>query len=279
MMEWWQAVVLGIIEGVTEFLPVSSTGHLTIAEKLMGYQIDSAGITAFTAIIQIGAILSAILYFRKDIIRVASAWITGLFSKKARKKSDYKFGWAVIIGSLPIATVGLVFQDEIETVLRSLWFVAIMLIAWSGVMWYADRIATQKLKEDNVGWKDTLKIGLAQCIALIPGVSRSGATISAGLMLGFDRVTATRLSFFLGIPALVAAGILQAVTHAQYIDEGVGWTATIIGIVTSFIVGYISIAWLLKFVSNHDFTGFVIYRLVIGVVLITLLVTGTISAT
>lgn len=279
MMEWWHAIILGIIEGVTEFLPVSSTGHLTIAEKLMGYQIDSTSITAFTAIIQIGAILSAILYFREDILRVAKAWLTGLFNEGARKKSDYKFGWAVIVGSLPIAVIGLVFKDEIETVLRSLWFVAITLILWSAVMWYADRAATQKREEKNVGWKDTFKIGLAQCIALIPGVSRSGATISAGLMLGFDRVTATRLSFFLGIPALVAAGVFQAVTHAKYIDEGVGWTATIIGIVTSFIVGYISIAWLLKFVSNHDFTGFVVYRIVVGLALMVLLITGTISAT
>lgn len=278
-MEWWHAVILGIVEGITEFLPVSSTGHLTIVEKLLGYQIDAVGITAFTAVIQIGAILAAVLYFRQDIIRVAQAWFVGIFKKSARKQPDYKFGWAVIIGSVPIAIIGLVFKDQIETTLRSLWFVAIMLIAWSGVMWYADRVAAQKLKESDVSWKDTLKIGFAQCIALIPGVSRSGATISTGLLLGFDRVTATRLSFFLGIPALAAAGVLQGVTQAKFIEQNVGWTPTIIGMVTSFVVGYMSIAWLLKYISNHDFTGFVVYRVVVGVLLIVLLTSGTISAT
>lgn len=278
-MEWWQAVILGIIEGITEFLPVSSTGHLTIVEKLMGFQVDSVGITAFTAVIQIGAILAAVLYFWSDIIRIASAWLAGLAKPEERKNPDYKFGWAIILGSVPIAIVGLVFKDEIETTLRSLWFVAIMLIAWSGVMWYADRVATQKKAEKDITWKDTLKIGAAQCIALIPGVSRSGATISAGLMLGLDRVTATRLSFFLGIPALVAAATLQAVTQFHHIDNTVGWMPTIIGIITSFVVGYVAIAWLLKFISNHNFTVFVVYRIIVGLILIGLLTTGVISAT
>lgn len=278
-MEWWQAVILGIIEGITEFLPVSSTGHLTIVEKLMGFQVDSVGTTAFTAVIQIGAILAAVLYFWSDIIRIASAWLAGLAKPEERKNPDYKFGWAIILGSVPIAIVGLVFKDEIETTLRSLWFVAIMLIAWSGVMWYADRVATQKKAEKDITWKDTLKIGAAQCIALIPGVSRSGATISAGLMLGLDRVTATRLSFFLGIPALVAAATLQAVTQFHHIDNTVGWMPTIIGIITSFVVGYVAIAWLLKFISNHNFTVFVVYRIIVGLILIGLLTTGVISAT
>lgn len=277
-MDWWHAIILGVIEGITEFLPVSSTGHLTIAEKLMGYQIDTPSITAFTAVIQIGAIAAAVLYFKDDIIRVAKAWVSGLFYSKAREQHDYKFGWAIILGSVPIAIVGIAFKSEIETTLRSLWYVAATLILWSLVMWYADRHASEKLKEKSVGWKDTLKIGMAQCIALIPGVSRSGATISAGLLLGFDRVTATRLSFFLGIPALLAAGLLEASTQAKHIGDGVGWGPTIIAIVASFVVGYASIAWLLRYVSKNDFTAFVIYRIVLGCVLIALLATNTLSA-
>lgn len=282
-MSWLDAIILGIIEGVTEFLPVSSTGHLTIAEKLMGYQIDDPGVTAFTAIIQIGAIIAAIIYFRNDIWRVGTAWLRGLFSAEARTKLDYKFGWAIIIGSIPIAIVGLLFQDFIETTLRSLWFVAGGLIGWSFVLWYADRKSEQnpsKKGEADITWKDTLMIGAAQCLALIPGVSRSGATMSAGLLAGFDRVTVTRLAFFLGIPALTAAGVMQAVT--RYDDIGtsaIGWGPTILATFVSFVVGYFSIAWLLKFIASNSFSIFIKYRIVLGFLIILLLVTGTVTAT
>ncbi len=276
-MDILHAILLGIVEGITEFLPISSTGHLTIAEKLMGYQIDKPEITAFTAVIQIGAIVAAVVYFRKDIVRVGGAWFKGLADRQARG-GDYKFGWSVLIGSLPIALAALVFKDEVETVFRSLWFVVAGLIVWSIVLWIADRKATETKQEKDVTWKDTLIIGLTQCAALIPGVSRSGATISAGLLRGLDRVTATRLSFFLGIPALVAAGVYQGVQHADEIAGGVGWTATIIAIVTSFIVGYITIAWLIKFVSQHNFSLFIWYRLALGGVIAVLLLTNVIAA-
>lgn len=279
-MSWIDAIILGIIEGITEFLPISSTGHLTIAEKLMGYQIDAPGITAFTAVIQIGAILAAVVYFREDILRVATAWLRGLGQAEARKNPDYKYGWAIIAGSVPIAVVGLAFQDVIETTLRSMWFVAGGLIIWSIVLWYADRTAKQTRKETDVTWKDTLTIGAVQCLALIPGVSRSGATMSAGLMAGFDRVTVTRLSFFLGIPALVAAGALQAITKYDDIAlHGVGWGPTIAATIVSFVVGYISIAWLLKFVSHNDFSVFIWYRLILGSGIIVMLLFGVIAAT
>lgn len=276
-MDVFQAILLGIIEGITEFLPISSTGHLTITEKLMGFKIDDPGIVAFTAIVQIGAILAAVWYFRQDIVRVATAWIKGLFNTKQRNL-DYKMGWAVIIGSLPIAVVGLTFRDEIETVLRSLWFVVAGLVFWSGAMWLADRYAKQTRAEKDVTWKDTLSIGLIQCLSLVPGVSRSGATIAGGLFRQLDRVTATRLSFFLGIPALAAAGMLQAVTHSKYVETEIGWTPMIAGIVTSFIVGYVSIAWLLRYLSKHDFTGFIVYRLALAAVITVLLLTNTIGA-
>jgi len=276
-MSWWQAIVLGIIEGITEFLPISSTGHLTIAEKLMGMPLDNEGLIAFTAIIQIGAIAAAIIYFWQDIQRVLIAWWRGLWWKRARRQFDYKYGWAIIIGSVPIAVVGLVFKDEIETVLRSLWFVAGALIIWSGVMWLADKYATAKRVEKDTTWKDTLVIGLGQCLSLVPGVSRSGATISVGLLRGFDRVTVTKLSFFLGIPALVAAGLLEVVTKYKHISGGVGWTSTIIATVVSFGVGYVVVAWLLKFIQNNDFRSFIVYRFVLGLLLIVLLGAGIIS--
>lgn len=274
-----QAIIFGIIEGLTEFLPVSSTGHLTIAEKLMGFSIDSPDITAFTAIIQTGAILATIIYFRSDIVRIVGGWVQGIFSADKRKSMEYRFGWAIILGSIPIAIIGLLFKDQVETTLRSLWFVAGALLLWSGVMWIADRTATEKRGEKAVTWKDTLIIGAAQCIALIPGVSRSGATMSAGLFRGLDRITVTRLSFFLAIPALLAAGLLQAASEYKNISSGVGWTPTLVATVISFFVAYASIAWLLKFVAKHNYSVFIMYRIVVGLILIALLASGHISAT
>ena len=273
-MQVWHAIILGVIEGITEFLPISSTGHLTIAEKMLGYSISDSSITAFTAIIQSGAVLATVVYFWKDISRVLMAWIRGLFVNKYRKNSDYKYGWAIIIGSIPIAIVGILFKDEIETVLRSLWFVAIALILWSLVMWWADKKAKQNLHEEDITWRDTL----AQCLALIPGVSRSGPTMSAGLLRNFDRVAVTKLSFFLSIPALSAAGILQIISKHSVIGASVGWTATIIATLISFVVAYISVAWLLKFVAKHDYSVFIWYRVIVGVLLLIALATNFISA-
>ena len=277
-MQVWHAIILGVIEGITEFLPISSTGHLTIAEKMLGYSISDSSITAFTAIIQSGAVLATVVYFWKDISRVLMAWIRGLFVKKYRKNSDYKYGWAIIVGSIPIAIVGILFKDEIETVLRSLWFVAIALILWSLVMWWADKKAKQNLHEEDITWRDTLAVGIAQCLALIPGVSRSGATMSAGLLRNFDRVAVTKLSFFLSIPALSAAGILQIISKHSAIGASVGWTATIIATLISFVVAYISVAWLLKFVAKHDYSVFIWYRVIVGVLLLIALATNFISA-
>ncbi len=280
-MNLLHAILLGIVEGLTEFLPVSSTGHLTIVEKLLGYSIDAPGITAFTAVIQIGAIGAAIVYFWKDIVRVAKAWFGGIFDATKRDNFDYRFGWYIIIGSIPVAIVGLLLKDQIETGFRSLWFVVGGLILWSGVMWYADRHENKLHRprdEEATTWRDTLIIGLVQCFALIPGVSRSGATISAGLLRGINRVAATRLSFFLGIPALVAAGALESVTQAKHISEGVGWAPTIVATIVAFVVGYGAIAWLLKFISKHSFSLFIWYRLILGGVIAILIITGVVGA-
>jgi undecaprenyl-diphosphatase len=251
---------------------------LTIAQKLMGMSLEDQSLLAFTAVIQIGAIIAAIIYFWDDIWRVLGAWWVGLWAAEKRKKFDYKYGWAIIIGSVPIAVVGLLFKDEIETVLRSLWFVAIGLIVWSGVMWLADRYGKATRPEKSTTWKDALIIGAVQVLSLIPGVSRSGATMSAGLLRGFDRVAATKLSFFLGIPALVAAGALQAVTQYQHIADGVGWFNTLLATVVSFLVGYAAIAWLLKFVASNNFSLFIWYRIGLGTLLIALLLTGAVGA-
>ncbi|MGE5310075.1 MAG: undecaprenyl-diphosphate phosphatase [Sphaerimonospora mesophila] len=278
-MYWWQAIILGIVEGITEFLPVSSTGHLTIVEKLMGMSLSDQGLVAFTAVIQIGAILAAIIYFRNDIWRILRAWWAGLWTARYRQNADYRFGWAIIIGSAPIAIVGLLFKSEIGTVLRSLWFVALALLGWSFVMWLADRYAKTTRSETSANWKDTLVIGLVQIVSLIPGISRSGATISAGLFRGFDRVAAIKLSFLLGIPALLAAGILQATTEWSNIIESVGWLNTLLATAVAFLVSYLTIAWLLKYIAHHNFSVFIWYRVGLGTLLLVLLYTGTLTST
>jgi undecaprenyl-diphosphatase len=184
-----------------------------------------------------------------------------------------------VLGSVPIGIVGLLFQDTIQTTLRSLWFVGAALIVWSGPMLYADRVGTQKRGETEVTWRDTLIIGCTQCLALIPGVSRSGATMTAGLLRGFDRVTVTRLSFMLSVPALTAAGILQATTAAGDISAGVGWPATITATVVSFAVAYVSVAWLLRFIAGHSYTVFIAYRVALGTLVLALVGSGTLAAT
>lgn len=276
-MELWQAVVLGIVEGLTEFLPVSSTGHITIASGLMGLDVSNRSVTGFTAVIQVGAIAAVLFYFWKDISRLFLAWVRGLRNREARHDPDYRMAWVVIAGSLPIVFVALLAKDLITGPLRSLWVVAIALIAWSVVMWLGDRLGKQDRGEQDMTIADGLKLGFAQCLALIPGVSRSGATISTGLLLGIDRVTATRVSFLLGIPALVAAGVYEA--PSALAEGGVGVLQTVVGIVVSFVVAYASIAWLLKFVQSNKFTAFVIYRVALGIALLIALSIGAITAT
>ena len=278
-MNWLHAILLGIVEGITEFLPVSSTGHLNIVEKLLGYKIDDVGMTAFTAVIQVGAILAAVVYFWRDIVRIVTAWFKGLANKEARQDPDYTLGWGVILGSIPVAVIGLLFKDFIEVTARSLWVIAGALIIWSAVMWLADTRTDLDKGMRDVSIKDALVIGLFQALApVFPGISRSGATISAGLFLRFDRLTATRLSFFLGIPALLAAGALEAVTAAGDISATVGWGPTLVATVVSGVVAYATIAWLLKFVSSNKFTSFLVYRVVLGLIIIALVSAGTIAA-
>jgi len=275
-MNYFDAIILGIVEGLTEFLPISSTGHLTIAEKMLGLEVDDPAVTGFTAVIQMGAIAAVILYFARDIWNIVRTWVLGLVKPEYRGHRDFRMGWYVIVGTIPVGVVGLAFRDVIKNDLRSLWVVAVALLGWSAVMWAAERSARQDRSEKGLNLTDALVVGLFQCVSLIPGVSRSGATISAGLFRGLDRVTATRLSFFLSIPALLAAGIFE-MKDALGGDIGVG--ETVVGTVVSFVVAYASIAWLLRFVAHHPITWFVPYRGVLGVLLLVLLATGGMSAT
>jgi undecaprenyl-diphosphatase len=275
-VNYLEAVVLGIVEGLTEFLPVSSTGHLTITEKLLGMQVDDPAVTAYTAVIQTGAIAAVVLYFWKDIWRIAKAWVLGLFKPEYRGRFDHRMGWFVIVGSIPIGVVGLVAKDLITGPLRSLWVVAVALIVWSAVMVYAERRGRQHREEQDLSLKDAIIVGLVQCLALVPGVSRSGATISAGLFCGMDRVAATRLSFFLSIPALVAAGFYE-LGDALSGDIGVG--QTVVGTLVSFVVAYASVAWLLRFVAHHSIGRFVPYRVALGALLVVVLSAGWMTAT
>lgn len=263
------AVVLGVVEGLTEFLPVSSTGHLTITEGLLGLDVDDPSVTAFTAVVQSGAVLAVVLYFARDFLRLARDLLAGLRRPAARTEPGFRLAVGVVVGSIPIGVVGLLGRDVIKgPVLRSLVTVGIALVLWSAVMVYAERRATQARGEREVTVRDQLLIGLAQCVALVPGVSRSGATISAGLLLGLDRVTATRLSFFLSVPALTAAGVLEL---PSALDESVGLTAVLVGSAVSFVVALASVHYLLKFVAGHSIVAFVPYRVALGVVVLAVL--------
>jgi undecaprenyl-diphosphatase len=275
-LTYTHAVVLGIVEGLTEFLPVSSTGHLTITEGLLGLEVDSPAITSFTAVIQLGAILATLLYFARDIARLALAWFRGLRDKTRRDDTDYRLAWYVIAGSIPVGVAGFLLKDVITGPLRSLWVVAAALVLWSLVMWWAEARASQRKSEDELSLADALTIGVVQCFSLIPGVSRSGATISMGLLRGLDRVAATRLSFFLAIPALTAAGLYEL----KDVDTSVvGWGQLGVGTVVSFVVALASIAWLLRFVARHPITVFIWYRVALGAAVALLLWVGALAAT
>jgi undecaprenyl-diphosphatase len=268
--------VLGVVEGLTEFLPVSSTGHLKITEGLMNIPVDDTAVVGFTAVIQVGAIAAVLLYFFKDIARFAAAWARGIVHRGERDSHDYRFAWWVICATVPIVVVGLAAKPLIEGSLASLWVVAGSLVVGSGFMWAADQMGRHKRGEDDVTFKDAMVVGGSQILALLfPGFSRSGATISTALIRDLDRVAATRLSFFLGIPALTGAGLYEL---KDALGAGAGVAPLVVGTAVSFVVAYASIAWLLKFVAKHSFNAFVVYRIVIGVLLFGLLGAGVLKA-
>ncbi|QKG20337.1 UDP pyrophosphate phosphatase [Actinomadura verrucosospora] len=270
-----QSIVLGIVEGLTEFLPVSSTGHLKIVEGLMDVPVDDKGVVGFTAVIQVGAIAAVLVYFFSDIVRIVGAWFKGLVNKEERYHHDYKFAWWVIFATIPVVIVGVAAKPLIEGPLASLWVVAGSLIVGSIVMWLADRFGRNKRGEDDTGFWDAMLVGSSQILALLfPGFSRAGATISTGLLLNLDRLAATRLSFFMGIPALTGAGLYEL---PGALGSGEGALPLAVGTAVSFVVAYASIAWLLRFVARHTFTAFVVYRVAVGLLLFGLLGAGTLN--
>ena len=277
-MSWWQVIILAVVQGITEFLPISSSGHLAIASRV--FFADDAG-ASFTAVSQLGTELAVLLYFARDIWRIAKAWLNGLVVKAHRDSVDYRMGWYVIIGTIPICVLGLLFKDEIRTGVRNLWVVAIALVAFSAVIAAAEYFGRRTRHAEQLRWPDAVTVGLAQCLALVPGVSRSGATISAGLFLGLDRELAARFGFLLAIPAVFASGLFSLPDAFKPVREGMSATGLqlAVAVLIAFVVGLAAIAWLLRFLVRHRMYWFVAYRVVVGVVVMVLLGTWVVAAT
>jgi undecaprenyl-diphosphatase len=269
-----KAVVLGVIQGLTEFLPISSSAHLRIFPELFGWGDPGA---AFTAVIQIGTELAVLIYFRKDIWRIGSAWVRSLLQAEYRGTLDSRMGWFIIVGSLPIVVLGVLLKDIIEEDFRNLWIIGTTLIVMGVVLGIADRVGRTDRPLGKITMRDAVLMGAAQALALIPGVSRSGATISMGRFLGFEREAATRFAFLLAIPAVVGAGLfeLKEIPHGH---NDFGWGPTITATVVSFVVGYAAIAWLLRYVSTRSYTPFVVYRILLGAGTLILLGAGVLTA-
>ncbi len=277
-MGWFEAVVLGVVQGLTEFLPISSSAHLRLVGEAFGW--DDPG-AAFTAITQIGTEAAVLLYFRHDIGRIIGAWVSSLFRSERRGDPDARMGWLIIVGSIPIVVLGLVFQDQIETTLRDLRIVATALIVFSLILYWADRVGAKKRELGDLTVPHGIIYGLAQAMALIPGVSRSGGTITAGLFLGYTRSAAARYSFLLAIPAVLGSGFFQAYEALTGDVEGAGvaWGPTILATVLAFGVGLAVIAWLLRYLAHGSFVPFVVYRIALGVLVLVLVQTGVFAAT
>ena len=273
-LTWLQAIVLGVSQGLTEFLPVSSSAHTLILSRLFNWQDPGA---AFTAVTQIGTEAAVILYFRKDIVSIISTWLRSLRQSELRSEPEAKMAWYVIVGTLPIAVLGLVFKDQIETTARNLIIVALALIVMGLVLGYADVNAKHTKDESALSWKTALIFGLGQALALIPGVSRSGATITFGLFMGFKREVALRYSFLLAIPAVLASALLEAKNISG--DDYANWPATLVATGIAFIVGYGVISVLMSYIKTNSFKIFVQYRIVLGLVLLALVASGVVSAT
>lgn len=272
-MSWFEAVVLGIVQGLTEFLPISSSAHVLIVSQLFGWGDPGA---AFTAVTQIGTEMAVVIYFRVEIWRILKAWTRSLRHPDARSDPDARLGWLVILGTLPIAVLGLVFREQIETVARNLWLTAIMLIVFALVLGLADALGSRTKDEHELTVRDGVIYGFAQSLALIPGVSRSGASISAGLALGYTREAATRYAFLLAVPAVMASGLFEARKIGE--EGSVAWGPTIIATVIAFAVGFAVISWLMRWLSTRTYLPFVLYRLALGGLLLILLATGVLAA-
>ena len=277
----FHSAIYGVVQGLTEFLPVSSTGHLRIAQALLDPSYSDkdagAGFTAFTAVIQLGTTLAIVLYFWRELLHITVAWAKGLADKSIRSSLECRMGWYLILATVPVSVIGLAFSHSIETGARNLWIIATALIALALLLATAERVGKRNREEEDITTGDAVVVGAAQAVALVPGVSRSGITITAGLFRGLDRATAARFSFLLSIPAVVLSGLYEARKIGDKGAPGVGITG--VAVVFSFIVGLASIAWLMRFITRHSTYVFIGYRVGLGLLLMVLLSTGALSAT
>jgi undecaprenyl-diphosphatase len=273
LLDFLKAAFLGVLQGLTEFLPISSSAHLRIFPELFGWGDPGA---AFTAVVQIGTEAAVLIYFRKDIWRIASAWVRSLYDASWRGKLDARMGWFIIIGSLPIVVLGIALKDIIEEDFRNLWIIGTTLIVLGVVLGIADHVGKNERGIKRMNVRDAVLLGLAQAMALIPGVSRSGATISMGRFLGYEREAATRFAFLLAIPAVVGAGLFE-LPEIPHGDNVYGPWPTAFATLVSFVVGYAAIAWLLRYVSTRSYLPFVIYRIALGTLTLVLLSAGVLA--
>jgi undecaprenyl-diphosphatase len=269
-----QAIVYGIVQGLTEFLPISSTAHLRIVPALFHW--DDPG-APFTAVIQLGTTAAVVLYFWRELFQIASAWIRGFVDKSVRGTLEHRMGWYLILATIPVSIFGVAFSHQIETGARNLWLISVTMIALALVLAWAERVGTRTREEEDLDGRDALVVGGAQALSLIPGASRSGTTITAGLFRGLDRPTAARFSFLLSIPAVLLSGLYESRKIGGHGGAGAGLTG--VALILSFVVGLASIVWLMRWISRHSTYLFIVYRLVLGLLLIGLLSAGVISAT
>ncbi|WFE28585.1 undecaprenyl-diphosphate phosphatase [Solwaraspora sp. WMMD791] len=275
-MSWIEVIVLGVVQGLTEFLPISSSAHLRITSALF-FEADAGA--SFTAVTQLGTEAAVLLYFAKDIWRISKTWIVGIWDSSVRGDPDYRMGWYVIVGSIPIGVIGFLFKDQIRSGLRNLWITATVLIVFALILAFAEYWGRQTRTLQRLTMRDGVVMGFAQAMALIPGVSRSGGTLTAGLFLNLTREAAARFSFLLAIPAVVMSGLFSL--PDVFDPEGRAPTVAqmVVATVIAFAVGYAAIAWLLRYVAHHTLYAFVLYRVALGALVMALLMTGTISAT
>lgn len=270
-MSAFEAIVLGLVQGLTEFLPISSSGHLRVVPALAGWEDPGAG---FTAVIQLGTMAAVLLYFREDLWRIASAWIRELRLPFRRQSPEARLGWFIVLGTVPISLFGVVFRDQIESGARDLYLIGSALIVFSFVMALAERVGTRRRELIDLTRRDGVFVGLAQALALVPGVSRSGATIAAGLLRDLERGAAARFSFLLSVPAVVLSGLFEL---RDIGGNGPSIEVTLVATLLAFVSGYAAIAWLLRYLATHTLSVFIAYRIALGSLVLALAAAGTIG--
>lgn len=271
-MDYWFAVVLGVVQGATEFLPISSSAHLRFVPELFGQPDPGA---SFTAVIQLGTVLAVLIYFYQDLLDIFKAGFLAIFGRQKWSELNSKLFLGIALGTLPIIVLGLLLQDVIRTAFRNLYLVSVLLIVVGLIIWLIDKYAPMTKKNSDLNYKEMFLVGIAQSLALVPGVSRSGATIAAARLFKLERKEAARFSFLLSVPAVVASGLYESINISA--DNSAGWSATLIATVVSFVVGYASIAWLLKWLASNSLGIFALYRAIIGVGLLLLLSAGILN--